>query len=102
MDIKQYHQANSADRRLPEIAIALTDNLMFRCPDGCNQNASIQFVRLESRESDDIKDEGELTFNLECPKCKKAYSYKIIFGPYDCHTGYGGTWEEQVNYWKKF
>lgn len=95
--IKKHRVKNCAKRRLPEVAMASAHYLMFRCPDGCDQNASIEFVDLEN-----IGDgEGVFVFNLKCPKCKKGYHYKIHLGPFGCHTVYGMTWKEQVDYWEK-
>ena len=96
-NIMEYEEGDCAERRLPEIAIASDHFLMFRCPDGCNQNSSIQFVSLEDY-SGPAEEEGALTFNLSCHQCGNAYHYKIIFGPYYCHTAYGLNWEKQVEY----
>ena len=58
------------------------------------KNSSIEFVRME-----DVGDgDGVLTFNLRCPKCKKAHHYKVYFGPYDHHTAYGLPWTKQMEY----
>ncbi len=34
--------------KTPEVALAVDHYLMFRWPDGCNKNASIEFAGLES------------------------------------------------------
>ena len=95
----EYEIGECAEHRLPEIAMASDHHIMFRCPDGCDQNASIQFVGLEGY-WEEGEEEGVQTFNLSCPKCSKSYHYKILFGPYDCHTAYGFNWKKQVEYFK--
>ena len=92
MDIKNYNIAACSKRRLPEIAIASAHYLMFKCPDDCDQNTSIQFVSLENVGDGD----GVLTINLECPKCKNSYHYKIHLCSYDKHTYHGLGWNEQI------
>ena len=97
MAVKQHKLASCAERRLPELAIASDHYLMFRCPDGCDLNASIEFVRIE-----EVGDgEGVLTFNLNCPGCNNSYHYKISFGPYDSQSYYGLRWEKLVEHWEK-
>jgi len=98
-NIMTYERSGCADYRLPEIAMASNHYIMFRCPDGCDQNASIQYVGLEGYWNE-AEEEGVLTFNLSCPKCGKSYHYKIIFGLFDCHTGYGLGWKQQVEYFR--
>ena len=86
-----------ANRTLPQIAMASDHYLMFRCPEMCDQNASIEFVSLE----DTGKGEGVLTFNLRCPKCKKKRHYKISFAPYNSQSYYALNWTEQIKYWQE-
>ncbi|TES88815.1 MAG: hypothetical protein E3J94_07410, partial [Desulfobacteraceae bacterium] len=78
--VKKYKETPDCPNNfIPEISVVGDHYLTFRCPEGCDQNTSIQFVRLE-----DVGDgEGVLTFNLRCPKCKKACHYKIYFGSHD-------------------
>jgi len=98
-DIMEYERGECANHRLPEIAMASDHYIMFRCPDGCDQNASIQSAGMEGYWVEG-REEGVLTFNLSCPACGKSYHYKILFGPYDCHTAYGLNWKKQVEYFK--
>ena len=98
-NIMTYTLSGCADYRLPDIAMASDHYIMFRCPDGCDQNASIQFVGIEGY-WEEAEEEGVLTFNLSCPKCGKSYRYNILFGPFDCHTAYGFNWKKQVEYFK--
>ena len=98
-NIMTYERRDCADYRLPEIAMASDHYIMFRCPNGCDQNASIQYVGLEGYWNE-AEEEGVLTFNLSCPKCGKLYHYKMLFGPFDCHTAYGYGWKQQVEYFR--
>jgi hypothetical protein len=92
--LKEYNEAECARDRVPQIAVVGDHYLSFRCPTGCDQNTTIQFVGLEVLPGGE--EDGVLTFNLSCPKCKKSYHYKIVFGPYTCHTYYGLPWTEQI------
>lgn len=99
-NIMNYDESSDcADYRLPEIAMVSDHYIMFRCPDGCDQNASIQYVGLEGYWNE-AEEEGVLTFNLSCIRCRKSYHYKMIFGPFDCHTAYGYGWKQQVEYFR--
>ena len=93
--MKQFERGECAQGRVPEVAVASDHYLMFRCPDGCNKNTSIEFVDLE-----EIPGNGEdyiyLTMNLRCSGCKKSFHYKISFRP-DSERPFAGVgWNEQL------
>jgi len=83
--------------RAPETAVASDHFLMFRCPDGCDQNTSIDLEHVETGSDGN----PVLWIILVCPQCKESYHFKIMCCPYDQHTGHGHTWTQQVEYWRR-
>ena len=97
LEFRKFLQCLKNLTHVPEIGVTLDGHLMFRCPEGCDQNSDIQFASHELTGDDSCN--SELRFNIQCPKCNAARSVGIAFAPHTAHTDWQSTWAELKTYW---